>query len=320
MAGSSLALQGPPQGGVKVSGRSTCGGHDVVPVESTLTSCPYLNLAQPRKFFFEPPFALDALRPWRHNLSRRVVYVFLQQESAMSTILPDVPPPNSADALLPVWSDTPPTAWTIADVQARLACFPADRIRTYPTPGTATEQDVLEAEARSNRICELIDGTLVEKTMATNESLLAAALIHFIYLYLDSKKLGAVLAPDGFLKILPGQIRVPDVSFIRWERLPGRGLPKPLIYAVVPDLAIEFLSQGNTAAEMERKLRDYFQAGVRLVWYIEPKTRTARAYTAIGEWTEIGPDGSLRGGEVLPDFELPLARLFAQVEGPTETG
>jgi Uma2 family endonuclease len=60
-------------------------------------------------------------------------------------------------------------------------------------------------------------------------------------------------------------------------------------------------------------LRDYFQAGVQLVWYIEPRTRTARAFTAASAWTEIGPDGSLLGGEVLPGFELPLARLFARV-------
>ncbi|MGO8745267.1 MAG: hypothetical protein ACLQNE_04695 [Thermoguttaceae bacterium] len=133
----------------------------------------------------------------------------------MSTNLPDAPLSNSADARLTVWSDIPPTARTIADVLSRLAGFPADRIRVYPTPGTATEQDVLEAESRNNRICELIDGTLVEKTMATYESMLAAELIHCIRCYLDSKNLGAVLAPDGLLKILPGQIRAPDVSFIR---------------------------------------------------------------------------------------------------------
>ncbi len=67
---------------------------------------------------------------------------------------------------------------------------------------------------------------------------------------------------------------------------------------------------------MDRKLRDYFKAGVNLVWYIEPETRTARAYTAASVWTEIGPDGSLLGGEVLPGFELPLAQLFARVDGP----
>ena len=79
-----------------------------------------------------------------------------------------------------VLPDAPPTEWTIADVRVRLAGFPAARIRTYPAPGTATEQDLPEAEARSDRICELIDGTLVEKTMASFESMLAAALIYFL--------------------------------------------------------------------------------------------------------------------------------------------
>ena len=212
----------------------------------------------------------------------------------------------------------PPTVWTIADVQARLPGFPADRIRIYPTPGTATEQDLLEAESRSNRICELIDGTLVEKAMASRESMLAAELIYFIRHHPDSRQLGRVLAPDGLLKIFPGQIRAPDVSFIRWERFPGGRLPEAAIFSVAPDLAVEIISEGNTDAEMDRKLRDYFKAGVRLVWCIEPKTRTARAYTAVNEWTEIGPNDSLQGGEILPGFRLPLAELFACVDEPRE--
>ena len=220
----------------------------------------------------------------------------------MSTILPDAIP----------------TEWTMADVQARLVGFPPDRIRTYPSPGTATEEDLLAAESRSNRICELIDGTLVEKTMASIESALAAALIHFLYLYADTRRLGMVLAPDGMLKILPGQIRAPDVSFIRWERFPGRQPFNLPIFPVVPDLAVEVLSANNTAIEMDRKLHDYFAAGVRLVWYIEPSTCTARAYTAADQWTAIGPGDSLVGGEVLPGFELPLAELFAWVQEPGE--
>ncbi len=215
-----------------------------------------------------------------------------------------------------VLPDTPPTNWTISDVQAWLPGFPADRIRVYPTPGTATERDVLEAEARSNRICELIDGTLVEKTMASLESMLATELSYFIRRYLETNDLGMLTGEAGLLKILPGQIRAPDVSFIRWERFPGRKPPKAAIYAVAPDLAVEILSEGNTKAEMDRKLRDYFKASVHLVWYIEPENRTARAYTAASAWTEIGPDGLLLGGDVLPGFELPLAQLFARVEGP----
>ena len=215
-----------------------------------------------------------------------------------------------------VLPDAPPTEWTIADVHAWLPGFPADRIRVYPTPGTATEQDVLDAEARTGRICELIDGTLVEKPMATQESMLALVLAHRILNYLDANDLGMLAGEAGFLKILPGQVRAPDVSFIRWERLPGRDAPKPAIYAIAPDLAVEILSEGNTEAEMDRKLREYFQAGVRLVWCIQPRIRTARAYTAADEWMEIQAGDSLSGGEVLPGFELPLAQLFARVERP----
>jgi Uma2 family endonuclease len=209
-----------------------------------------------------------------------------------------------------------PMEWTVADVQTQLAGFPANRIRTYPAPGTATEDDVLEAQARSNCICELIDGILVEKTMASIESALAAALIYLIQRHLESKNLGMVLAPDGLLRILPGQVRAPDVSFIRWERFPGRRPFEMAIFPVAPNLAIEILSESNTAAEMDRKLHDYFDAGVELVWYIEPRTRSALEYVAVEQWTKIAPEGILNGLHVLPGFELRLEELFARVEGP----
>jgi Uma2 family endonuclease len=223
-----------------------------------------------------------------------------------------------SDAPAMPWTmvDVPPTDWTIADVLARLPEFPAERIHTHPSPGTATEADVLEMKARGNRICELIDGTLVEKAMATYESILAAVLIGVFQRYLDENNLGVVAGGDGMLKILPGQIRTPDVSFISWERLPSSQLPRPRVYALAPDLAVEILSEGNTATEMDRKLHDYFQSGVRLVWYIDPASRTAKTYTGEHDRTEIGADGLLSGGEVLPGFKLPLAQLFARVERP----
>jgi Uma2 family endonuclease len=217
-----------------------------------------------------------------------------------------------------VLPDTPPTNWTIAEVHSHLPGFPDDRILVYPPPGTATEEDLLEAESRTGYICELIDGTLVRKTMATRESMLALELGYFLRRYLEENNIGALAGEGGLLKILPEQVRAPDVSFIRWERLPKHGAPKPPIYAAVPDLAVEILSKSNTKVEMDRKLTDYFEAGVRLVWYIDPDTRTARAYIAPATWTDIGPDGSLSGGEVLAGFELSLAKLFARVEGPRE--
>ena len=72
-----------------------------------------------------------------------------------------------------------------------LAGFPAERIRTYPAAGTATEVDVPDAEARSDRTCEVIGRVLVEKIRASMESALALASAHFIHLYLDHHNLGS---------------------------------------------------------------------------------------------------------------------------------
>lgn len=58
-----------------------------------------------------------------------------------------------------------PADWTVADMLAQLGGVPPERIRLVPLPGTATEQDVIDVEARTDRLCELIDGVLVEKTM-----------------------------------------------------------------------------------------------------------------------------------------------------------
>jgi Uma2 family endonuclease len=108
-------------------------------------------------------------------------------------------------------------------------------------------------------------------------------------------------------------VRAPDVCFISWNRFKNRELPPEPIPDLAPDVAIEVLSAGNTAAEMQRKLHDYFAAGVRLVWYIDPATRSAKSYTAEDEIIAVDESGVLSGGDVLPGFELPLAALFDNV-------
>ena len=209
---------------------------------------------------------------------------------------------------------TLPTDWTLGDLLEQLGHVPPGRIRLVPPPGTATEQDVIEVEARTDRLCELVDGVLVEKTMGYLESLLASVIIERLRGYVRAHDLGIVLGEAGTLKILPEQVRIPDVCFIAWNRFPGGKLPSVPIPAVAPDLAVEVLSEGNTEAEMQRKLRDYFTAGVRLVWYIDPRTRTARAYTAPDQCMLLNEHQSLSGGEVLPGFALPLGDLFAELD------
>ena len=222
----------------------------------------------------------------------------------MATLL-NAPAPLAASVL--------PADWSLADLVAHLGGIPLERIHLTPPIGTATEQDVIDVQARTDRLCELIDGVLVEKTMGYFESLLAIEISHLIKTYLDSYDLGIVLGADGTLRILPKQVRAPDVCFISWDRFPGRKLPDTPIPDLAPDLAIEVLSPSNTPGEMGRKLRDYFTAGVRLVWYIDPRTRSATVYEAEDQGTELNETGVLSGGAVLPGFELSLQTLFAKL-------
>jgi hypothetical protein len=68
----------------------------------------------------------------------------------------------------------PPTdRKNVADLLAQLGDIPAERVRISPAPGTATEQDVIDIEAQEDRLCELVDGVLVEKVMGYFELRLA---------------------------------------------------------------------------------------------------------------------------------------------------
>jgi Uma2 family endonuclease len=176
---------------------------------------------------------------------------------------------------------------------------------------------VIALEARENRLFELVDGVLVEKAMGFYESFLAIRLAQFLLAFVERHALGIVAGEAGMMRFAPGLVRIPDVSFVSWDRLPQRRVPRQPIPELVPDLAVEVLSEGNTRREMEQKLREYFSAGVRLVWYVDPVLQEVHVYTAPDQREVLTADHTLHGGEVLPGFTLPVRQLFAEpMEGP----
>lgn len=203
------------------------------------------------------------------------------------------------------------TAADLLELIERLGGVPPSRVLMTPTPGTATEDDVVAIHDREKRLCELVDGTLVEKAMGIYESGYALFLASYLIVFLREHNLGRAFGSDGGMRLFPGSVRIPDVSFISWERLPPNKAPLP---DVAPDLAVEILSKSNTRKEMERKLGDYLRAGVRLVWYVDPKTRSAKVYDAAGGVRKLTEADELDGGDVLPGFRLRLADWFAEAE------
>jgi Uma2 family endonuclease len=205
--------------------------------------------------------------------------------------------------------------WTLADLYERFGPMLLSRLRRAPEPGTATEDDVEAIHAHEKRLCELVDGILVEKTTGLFESNLAIRIASLLVDFIRPRKLGQVFGESGMMILQPGLIRIPDVSFVSKARLktitfrPGSRL-EPL----VPDLAVEVLSAGNTKKEMDDKLRDYFDAGVQLVWYVDPRVPQVTVYRDADRSDVLKPPAVLTGDPVLPGLTISLTELFAPPE------
>src|SRR5437588_6705243 len=176
--------------------------------------------------------------------------------------------------------DRPSPSWTMPQLRRHFGMIPGERILLDPPPGTATEKDLIKVNGRKKHLCELVDGVLVEKAMGTKEGLLGSWLLYTLWDHVVGRGLGIVLGGDAMLKLFPGLIRAPDVSFISAERLPGGELPDEAIASLSPDLAVEVISKGNTKKEIDRKLREYFDSGTRLAWVVQPKKRLVEVYTS----------------------------------------
>jgi Uma2 family endonuclease len=203
---------------------------------------------------------------------------------------------------------------TVAELLKKLGSIPAERVLLDPPPGTATEKDVLEVERREGKICELVDGVLVEKAVGFAESVLATELACLLYPFLIEHNLGILTGAKGPFRLMPGLVRIPDISFTSWDQLPNRKIPKKPIPSLHPDLAVEILKRKNTKAEIDRKLHEYFRSGTRLAWVVNPRKRCVSVYTAPDQSHLLNEDQSLDGGDVLPGLSLPLREVFAQLD------
>jgi Uma2 family endonuclease len=204
-------------------------------------------------------------------------------------------------------------ARSMGDILVELGGISIDRICRLPAPGTATLDDA-RSRIEKGDLCELVDGTLVEKALGWQESLIAMALGSILRAFVNEKNLGLVTGPDGFIRLLGSLVRGPDVAFFSWDRLPDRRIPEASIPEFVPDLAVEILSLGNTLSEMSRKRREYFHAGVRLVWMVDPRERSVAVFTSITDYVVLSDTQTLTGGDVLPGLEIDLAKLFAELD------
>lgn len=159
---------------------------------------------------------------------------------------------------------------------------------------------------------ELFDGQLVEKPNVSN---LAIWVSNKLYLKLEvwnqTAKVGVVLPPESEFACFPDRprdMRKPDGAFA--VGLPDTFAPTNAKYKFAPDLVIEVLSPSNTMGDMFDRFSDYFSAGTKLIWLIDPERRFAQVYYPNFSSVKVAEQEPLSGEQVLPGFALPLSEIL----------
>ena len=174
-----------------------------------------------------------------------------------------------------------------------------------------TDDDLL-AMGSEAKLHELVEGKLVHRSMASHESSdIAAGIVTALRVFAHSRKMGRVVGADGayILKHDPHTVRVPDASFVQIDRLPPANERRRFL-PLAPDLAVEVISPSDRASEVTAKVREYLDAGVRLIWVVHPEQRMVTVFTPDHLARLLYEDDTLEGGEVLPGFSIPVADLF----------
>jgi Uma2 family endonuclease len=213
-------------------------------------------------------------------------------------------------------SKPPRKVWTVLDLYRKFGPIASERIRLDPPPGCGTVEDVDRLNNHEDRLYELVDGILVEKTVGLEESIVAINIATRLNIFVVPLGLGVVAGEADTIQLDINLVRIPDVMFISMDRLPGGEIPDEPIPLVVPDLAVEVISRNNTRKEMEDKLREYFEKGVRLVWDVRPRTRVVDVYRAPDRFTRLTASMRLDGGDVLPGFAVLVGDIFAIPKRP----
>ncbi len=163
-----------------------------------------------------------------------------------------------------------------------------------------------------HKFYELIEGRLVKwgpegflhgKTSATTLGILGQ--------YVHENDLGVMLAAGCgfFLQHDPDTVRAVDGAFIAKDRVPSEGVPFGF-FDTMPDLVVEVVSPNDLAEQVQGKIKQWIEHGVKLVWLVHPERRSITVYSSLSEILVLHEGDTLTGDPVLPDFSCPVAEIF----------
>lgn len=160
---------------------------------------------------------------------------------------------------------------------------------------------------------ELIDGELIAVSpSAEKPSHVSAVIAMFIGQHVRAHRLGRTYTAEGGFVLFPNRatVRAPDVAFVRAERLP-QGEERKHFARLAPDFAVEVLSPSDRMAEALGKVTMYLEAGVQLVWLVDPAEETVSVFRPDASPKTLGIEDTLDGQDVLPGLQVAIRDIFS---------
>ena len=157
---------------------------------------------------------------------------------------------------------------------------------------------------------ELDEGELIEMTRPTyKHNRVLRKLIVAMDLYFREDPIGEVLISENLYALSATTRRAPDAAIILGDR--HEELKNAKVISIVPEIAAEVLSPTETPRMIHRKLKQYFGAGVKEVWLIDPDVREIEIWKGTSLPDPVLAVGDVLSTPLLPGFALPLDELFA---------
>src|SRR5262245_22197475 len=172
----------------------------------------------------------------------------------------------------------------------------------------ATVRDLLQMP-KDGHIYELVDGAILVSPAGMRHGEVAGKILAIVATFLDKHPIGKVYTPDTGISLPNGNIRCPDVMFVRNQKLPDGKSPEGF-GELVPDLAIEVLSPNDSLKEVGRKIGEFLECGVPLVWLVDPKSETVTVYRSLSDTLKFTADQTITADPVLPEFSCQVSKFF----------
>src|SRR4029453_7993326 len=182
------------------------------------------------------------------------------------------------------------------------------RRSTMKVKSPATLEDLMKMPKAGYKY-ELVDGAIVASPTGMYHSEVGARISYILQKFLDQAPLGRIYGSDVGIQLPDGNLRSPDACFVSAGKLPG-GKSPVTFGELVPDLAVEVLSPGDSAREVADKIGEYLECGVRVVWLLDPKGKTVTVYRTLTDARRLSSEEVLTAEPVLPGFSCRVSQFF----------